>query len=46
MTGRKAEAHINLACEVVYMSGDVLVYDDDCGFCTWWANYFGHRADL
>jgi predicted DCC family thiol-disulfide oxidoreductase YuxK len=28
------------------MSGDVLVYDDDCGFCTWWADYFGHRADL
>ena len=28
------------------MSGDVLVYDDDCGFCTWWADYFARRSDL
>ena len=23
-----------------------LVYDDDCGFCTWWAEYFTDRSDL
>ncbi|ELZ20133.1 DUF393 domain-containing protein [Haloterrigena sp. SYSU A558-1] len=23
-----------------------LVYDDDCGFCTWWADYFDERTDL
>jgi len=28
------------------MSGDALVYDDDCGFCTWWADYFARRSDL
>jgi len=28
------------------MSGDALVYDDDCGFCTWWADYFAERTDL
>lgn len=28
------------------MSEDALVYDDDCGFCTWWANYFGSRTTL
>lgn len=28
------------------MTGDVLVYDDDCGFCTWWADYFVPRTDL
>jgi predicted DCC family thiol-disulfide oxidoreductase YuxK len=22
------------------------VYDDDCGFCTWWANQFATRTDL
>jgi predicted DCC family thiol-disulfide oxidoreductase YuxK len=22
------------------------VYDDDCGFCTWWADQFGRRTDL
>jgi len=22
------------------------VYDDDCGFCTWWADQFATRADL
>ena len=22
------------------------VYDDDCGFCTWWADQFERRADL
>lgn len=28
------------------MNGPVLVYDDDCGFCTWWAEFFEARADL
>lgn len=28
------------------MADDVLVYDDDCGFCTWWAEYFETRASL
>jgi len=23
-----------------------LVYDDDCGFCTWWADYFDERTAL
>jgi len=22
------------------------VYDDDCGFCTWWADQFAKRTDL
>lgn len=22
------------------------VYDDDCGFCSWWAQYFAGRSDL
>ena len=22
------------------------VYDDDCGFCTWWAEFFAEHADL
>jgi len=22
------------------------VYDDDCGFCTWWADWIGKRTDL
>jgi predicted DCC family thiol-disulfide oxidoreductase YuxK len=22
------------------------VYDDDCGFCTWWAEFFERRSDL
>lgn len=22
------------------------VYDDDCGFCTWWADQFARRTDL
>jgi predicted DCC family thiol-disulfide oxidoreductase YuxK len=22
------------------------VYDDDCGFCTWWADQLAQRADL
>ena len=25
---------------------DILVYDDDCGFCTWWAEFFDERADV
>ena len=28
------------------MSSDTFVYDDDCGFCTWWADFFGQRTDL
>ena len=28
------------------MSDAVLVYDDDCGFCTWWAEFLDGRADL
>ncbi|WP_115863009.1 DCC1-like thiol-disulfide oxidoreductase family protein [Halorussus litoreus] len=23
-----------------------LVFDDDCGFCTWWADFFEERSDL
>jgi len=23
-----------------------LVYDDDCGFCTWWADFFAERSDF
>lgn len=23
-----------------------LVYDDDCGFCTWWADFIDERSDL
>lgn len=28
------------------MTADTLVYDDDCGFCTWWADYFARRTDI
>ncbi|WP_254839401.1 DCC1-like thiol-disulfide oxidoreductase family protein [Natronomonas marina] len=28
------------------MSEDAFVYDDDCGFCKWWADYFARRTDL
>lgn len=28
------------------MTDDVFVYDDDCGFCTWWADFFAQRTDL
>jgi predicted DCC family thiol-disulfide oxidoreductase YuxK len=28
------------------MSSDAFVYDDDCGFCTWWADFFVQRTDL
>lgn len=28
------------------MSSDVLVYDQDCGFCTWWGDFFAKRTDL
>ncbi|WP_336339574.1 thiol-disulfide oxidoreductase DCC family protein [Haloarcula brevis] len=28
------------------MSDATLVYDDDCGFCTWWADFIGQRSDL
>jgi predicted DCC family thiol-disulfide oxidoreductase YuxK len=28
------------------MSDATLVYDDDCGFCTWWADFFERRSDL
>jgi predicted DCC family thiol-disulfide oxidoreductase YuxK len=23
-----------------------LVFDDDCGFCTWWAEFFEERTDV
>ena len=28
------------------MNDVTLVYDDDCGFCTWWADFFGNRSDF
>jgi len=28
------------------METPVLVYDDDCGFCTWWAEFFEDTAEL
>lgn len=28
------------------MSDGTFVYDEECGFCTWLAAYFGQRADL
>ncbi|WP_049927581.1 DCC1-like thiol-disulfide oxidoreductase family protein [Halopiger goleimassiliensis] len=28
------------------MERDTFVYDDDCGFCTWWADRFADRTDL
>lgn len=28
------------------MAQPVFVYDDDCGFCTWWADYVARRTDL
>ncbi len=28
------------------MSDVTLVYDDDCGFCTWWADFFERRSDF
>ncbi|MFB6281016.1 MAG: DCC1-like thiol-disulfide oxidoreductase family protein [Haloferacaceae archaeon] len=28
------------------MSDATLVYDDDCGFCTWWAEFLVERADV
>ncbi|SEW15111.1 DCC1-like thiol-disulfide oxidoreductase family protein [Natrinema salifodinae] len=28
------------------MNEPTLVYDDDCGFCTWWADFFDERTDL
>ncbi|MEY7848908.1 DCC1-like thiol-disulfide oxidoreductase family protein [Natrarchaeobius sp. A-rgal3] len=28
------------------MARTTLVYDDDCGFCTWWAEYFDDRTDV
>ena len=28
------------------MAEATLVFDDDCGFCTWWAEFFEQRADL
>jgi predicted DCC family thiol-disulfide oxidoreductase YuxK len=28
------------------MNEPTLVYDDDCGFCTWWADFFDARTDL
>lgn len=28
------------------MSQPVFVFDDDCGFCTWWAEYFDENAEF
>lgn len=28
------------------MNEAILVYDDDCGFCTWWADFFAARTDF
>ena len=28
------------------MTEPVLVYDDDCGFCTWWVEYIDDRSDV
>ncbi len=28
------------------MTEPTLVYDDDCGFCTWWAEYFEKRTEI
>lgn len=28
------------------MAEGVFVYDDDCGFCTWWAELFDRHAEL
>jgi predicted DCC family thiol-disulfide oxidoreductase YuxK len=28
------------------MTGATLVYDDDCGFCTWWARLVERRSDV
>lgn len=28
------------------MSEPTLVFDDDCGFCTWWAEFFENRTDV
>lgn len=28
------------------MTEPVLVFDDDCGFCTYWAEFFADHADL
>jgi predicted DCC family thiol-disulfide oxidoreductase YuxK len=28
------------------MTDATLVYDDDCGFCTWWADFFAQRSDF
>ncbi|MFC4542705.1 DCC1-like thiol-disulfide oxidoreductase family protein [Halosolutus amylolyticus] len=28
------------------MPEPTLVYDDDCGFCTWWAEYVDELSDL
>lgn len=25
---------------------DTFVFDDDCGFCTWWADFFDEHTDL
>lgn len=28
------------------MTDPVLVFDDDCGFCTWWAEFLDGRSDV
>ncbi len=35
-----------VAFQQATMSRDTFVYDDDCGFCTWWADFFAQRTDL
>ncbi|MFC7082445.1 DCC1-like thiol-disulfide oxidoreductase family protein [Halorussus caseinilyticus] len=28
------------------MDDATLVFDDDCGFCTWWADFFANRSNF
>jgi predicted DCC family thiol-disulfide oxidoreductase YuxK len=28
------------------MTDATLVYDDDCGFCTWWAEFLDERSEI
>jgi predicted DCC family thiol-disulfide oxidoreductase YuxK len=28
------------------IGGSILVFDDDCGFCTWWAEFVAARSDV
>ncbi len=40
-----AEPHVSCARLAEY-DRRRLVYDDDCGFCTWWADFIEDRSDL